>query len=224
MAWWVRRAMQCLPYSRLAVVAVSLPKLSHWQRTKAANIELIPTRRGFHEKLAEQLRGMRILFLEFGVFQGESIKYWLTLNDNPGSRFVGFDTFTGLPEKWHTNFGQVDAGSFDVGGNAPVVSDSRCSFRKGIFQDTLPVFLEGLDATSYDNIVLHLDADLYSSTLFVLAECNALIRVGTILVFDEFPSVLNEFRAFEDWAAAYQRRYTPLLATSRIEQVAIRID
>ena len=41
----------------------------------------------------------RILFLEFGVHRGDSLRQWTALNTNPDSRFVGYDSFVGLPEK-----------------------------------------------------------------------------------------------------------------------------
>lgn len=42
----------------------------------------------------------RLLFLEFGVLDGDSIRHWAGLNANPGSRFVGFDSFEGIPAAW----------------------------------------------------------------------------------------------------------------------------
>jgi len=37
-------------------------------------------------------------YLEFGVRNDDSILKWATLNNNSNSRFIGFDSFEGLPE------------------------------------------------------------------------------------------------------------------------------
>ena len=81
-----------------------------------------------------------ILFLEFGVFEGNSIRRWAKLNSHPESRFVGFDSFEGLPTKWR----QRPAGHFSTGGQPPDIDDPRVSFVKGWFHDTVPGFLDTL--------------------------------------------------------------------------------
>ena len=50
------------------------------------------------EKLADE----EINYLEFGVYQANSFKWWMNANKNAQSRFYGFDTFEGLPEAWGT--------------------------------------------------------------------------------------------------------------------------
>ena len=59
-------------------------------------------------------------YLEFGVFEGDSLRQWLQMNRHPSSRFTGFDTFTGLPEDWTSD---KRAGTFDVQGKLPQLSD-----------------------------------------------------------------------------------------------------
>jgi hypothetical protein len=144
--------------------------------------------------------------LEFGVFQGASMRLWISASDNPETRFVGFDGFEGLPETWsHLTFTD-SCGRFDTNGEIPEVNDARVRFEKGWFQETLPVFMQTFQASR--QLVIHLDADLYSSTLFVLTSLAPHITPGTVLVFDEFSSTSTcEFRAFMDYASAYRCRY-----------------
>ena len=70
-------------------------------------------------------------YLEFGVFEGASIRSWCALNQNPGSRFFGFDSFEGLPEDWHSG---KRKGAFSTGGKVPEIADPRVSFVAGGFR------------------------------------------------------------------------------------------
>jgi hypothetical protein len=161
-------------------------------------------------------------FLEFGVYRGDSIKYWMSLNALDTSRFWGFDTFTGLPESWEKFSGKVEKGSFDTGGNSPDIVDNRVVFVKGLFQNTVPAFLERYEKRN--QIIIHNDADLYSSTLYVLTQLNPILGKDAIVIFDEFYSLLHEFRALEDYCAAYSRTYRILAATQNYAQIAIRMN
>src|SRR5262249_5377639 len=53
----------------------------------------------------EGLDKLPVRYLEFGVYRGESISWWLNRLPHPDSRFTGFDTFTGLPERWRRSEG-----------------------------------------------------------------------------------------------------------------------
>lgn len=140
-------------------------------------------------------------YLEFGVHRGESFRRWMEINPHADSRFVGFDTFTGLPTDWGK---YLEQGHFDTGGETPALADGRGRFVAGLFQETLPAFL-----TSFrpgHRLVIHNDSDLYSSTLYTLTMLDRTIVPGTVLIFDEFASPLHEFRAWRDYQGAYMRR------------------
>jgi O-methyltransferase len=162
-----------------------------------------------------------IEYLEFGVFEGESILYFASLNTAPESTFFGFDTFEGLPEDWVEFSRTVKSKTFSTDGGLPKIEDERVTFMKGLFQETLPGFLKSFKSTN--QLVIHNDSDLYSATLFVLTFMDDLLIPGTVIIFDEFYSVLDEFRALEDYASAYMRSYEVLAATKNHVQVAIRL-
>lgn len=160
-------------------------------------------------------------YLEFGVYRGASIKYWSQMAVDPASRFFGFDTFTGLPEKWELGPRSMEAGHFAVD-QLPAVDDQRVTLIKGLFQDTLDDFL----ATYRRNgrMVIHCDADLYSSTLYLLSRLAPVLQPGDAIIFDEFSQPLHEFRALIDWAQAYRVDYAGLASAEEYHrQVAITI-
>lgn len=170
----------------------------------------------------EIINNTPIDYLEFGVYKGDSIQSWTNLNTSLISRFFGFDSFEGLPEEWKTFSSTFKIGTFDTGGKIPELADTRVSFIKGYFQDTLPIFLDGFNIKN--KLVLHLDADLYSSTLYVLTKMDRYIVPGTILIFDEFCSVDSEFRAFIDYVSSYRRNYEVIgYADYTYNQMAIKI-
>ena len=156
-------------------------------------------------------------FLEFGVFKGESISSWASISRHPESRFFGFDTFEGLPEDF---LSRERKGAFDVGGEIPAIDDPRVRLVKGLFQDTLPDFICGFKPEN--RIVVHLDADLYSSTLFVLIHLNKILSPGSILIFDEF-EILGEFSAFYDFTRSCYRDWRIVCSRSNRDKLAIQI-
>ena len=217
-----------LPDSTRLRYLAQLPLLEGWRRLKRPERNLFATRFELYDHLnATVLENSAIEFLEFGVYRGDSMRHWAHINTNPGSRFVGFDTFEGLPEVWRHFTETSPAGLYDTGGELPRVDDERIRFVKGLFQETLLAFLQSRGSGS-SQLVIHLDADLYSSTLYVLARCDEILTPGAIVVFDEFSAVLHEFRALEDYCASHLRRYEVLAATrsptSLFDQLAIRMS
>ena len=75
-----------------------------------------------------------------------------------------FDSFEGLPEAW----GHAAPKTFTTGGAIPAAADPRVSFVKGWFQNTLPDFLAATRLNPDRPVLVHYDADLYTSTLFIL--------------------------------------------------------
>jgi O-methyltransferase len=167
--------------------------------------------------IENEINDNAIDYLEFGVSRGVSFRWWAENIKNKNSRFFGFDTFTGLPEDW----GSFKKGDMDNNNEIPVMNDTRCSFYQGLFQQTLPSFLSTYSTGSMK--VIHMDADLYSSTLFVLTSVSPALKKGDIIIFDEFNVPMHEFKAFSEWVNSYYIKYEVLAAVNNYYQIAIRV-
>jgi hypothetical protein len=141
-----------------------------------------------------------VLYLEFGVYEGRATRYWSTTLTNPLSHLHGFDSFEGLPEAWSN---LLEKGTFSTNGRIPKIDDPRVQFYKGLFQETLPSYI----APEHEILVLNLDADLYSSTIYVLEHFASLIVPGTYLYFDEINNPDHELRAFAEFSSSSGRRF-----------------
>lgn len=156
------------------------------------------------------------MVLEFGVGAGSSLA---ALADTfPDRKVVGFDSFEGLPEDWRTGFGK---GFF---GDVEIPTSINATLVTGWFADSLPGFLE----SERDPVALvHLDADLYSSTIYVLEMLTKRIQIGTVLVFDEYfnyPGWENhEAKAFDEWLLKSGIKIEYLSYVPRHEQLAVRV-
>jgi O-methyltransferase len=167
----------------------------------------------------EALNQGPIRYLEFGVYRGDSLRLWLEGITHPGSRLVGFDTFTGLPERWRPT---EPAGHFNANGAIPDIKDPRCSFEVGLFQDTLPAFVARTDLSG--RLVVNLDADMFTSTLFVLTTLASYLKLGDLIFFDEFSCPLDEFRAFEEFVRSFRVKYEVLAAVYGYTRVCIKVQ
>lgn len=134
------------------------------------------------------------MFLEFGVSSGGSIKRIARMVTDI---VWGFDSFEGLPEDFGLGRALNPKGSFKAA--PPTDLPANVRLVKGLFQDTLPEFL-----ATHDGPIsfIHLDADLYSSTKFVLDQTkNRLDK--TVLFFDEIYGLpdyeQHEGRAFREF-------------------------
>lgn len=214
----------------LEAPAVGLTAVAYWVRfsrwcsthptPRASNGKNGKGRSWLYESVIEQesLRKKPITYLEFGVYRGDSLRMWLAGIPDPDSRFVGFDTFTGLPERWRPT---ELAGHFNANGAIPDIKDSRCSFEVGLFQDTLPAFVTR--ARLSGRLVVNLDADMFTSTLFVLTTLAPYLKSRDLIFFDEFSCPLDEFRAFEEFVQSFRVKYEAIAAVHGYTRVCIKI-
>ncbi len=167
------------------------------------------------------LGNREITYLEFGVYKGSSFNWWLHHCGHPDSRFYGFDTFEGLPEDWGSTYSRGD-----MLADMPDISDPRGSFIKGLFQQTLPGFLQDFHPAmkAGRRKIIHLDADLFSSTLFVLTSLAPYLSKGDILMFDEFNVPNHEAYAFRIFSEAYYIKTRLVGAVNNYFQVALMIE
>jgi len=143
-------------------------------------------------------RDSKLTYLDFGVWNGRSIKYFSENFINPSNIFLGLDTFEGLPEEWST--AQIEKGAYDSFGKVPIMSDERVSFYKGMFQDTHEKWLKDILLHDENTLFCHFDADIYSATLFGLTKIGSL-KKPFYCIFDQFFG--DETRALEDFKASY---------------------
>ena len=77
-------------------------------------------------------------------------------------------------------------------------NDGRAEFIRGIFQESLHPFIESnKELLQNKPKVIHLDADLFSSTIFVLSQLYPYLKKGDIIFFDEFNVANHEFLALK---------------------------
>lgn len=165
------------------------------------------------------LRNVKVdgLYLEFGVYTGDTINY---ISKGIKTTIFGFDSFQGLPEFWRDGFPQ---GEFAID-KLPKVN-KNVLLVKGLFDQTLPVFLKEYKNTPVS--YLHIDCDLYSSTTCIFQNLYDNIVSGTIIVFDEYfnyPGWENgEFLAFKEFLLKKKLTYKYLTYNNLHEQVAVII-
>jgi hypothetical protein len=139
--------------------------------------------------------------IEFGVFSGFSLdiiaKYMPV---------IGLDSFEGLPEDWREGFPK---GTFAIPEDGPSIQDvllmgPNRMVLVGEFKDTVPLLLKhGLPRLG----LVHIDCDLYSSTVTALEAVLPFIGPGTYVVFDEYhgypTSEHHEAKAWQEFCSRH---------------------
>ncbi|CAN5843557.1 hypothetical protein BH24ACT5_BH24ACT5_31860 [soil metagenome] len=136
-----------------------------------------------------------VAYLEFGVHEGASMRFFSERLRHAEARLHGFDSFEGLPEHWNA---QNPQGHFDTDGRAPTLEDDRAEFHVGWFEQTLSEFV--LDRRG--PLLVNIDCDLYSSTMTVLTTIGPSLEAGDLVYFDEFADICHEYRACKEYVSA----------------------
>jgi hypothetical protein len=155
------------------------------------------------------------LYLEFGVGRGKSIRW---IGAHADRTVYGFDSFDGIPEYWNGN----PAGAF-AQKKLPKVPDN-VKFEIGMFDSTIEPFLE----QNSDSIsLLHVDCDLYSSTVTILDALGSRLQPGAIVLFDEYYNFPrwqeHEYKAFREFVESNGVEYEYVAYSVTGQQVAVKI-
>ena len=155
---------------------------------------------------------------EFGVWKGESINFFA--KHCAEHEVFGFDSFEGLEENWSGY--RLQKGFFSTNGVMPRC-EPNVKLLKGWFEDTVPGFLNQIGEAKIS--LLHLDADTYKPTAYVLGALARNIQRGTVILFDEFFGYPNyqshEYRAWHEFLESYSFSFRYIAYTEK--QVAVEI-
>jgi hypothetical protein len=191
-----------------------------------------------HSHLNHALQKVKLTghVMEFGVYQGITLKI---ISDHFANQTVwGFDSFEGLPEPWFMKSSQPGprhpTGKFALDKEQLLLVTNQFAERNvklipGWFdQSIVPWLTHNPGPVSF----LHIDCDLYSSTIDVLNLLNDRIVPGTVIVFDEMYPWNNfdqydlwaqgEFRALGEWINNHQRTFCTLYR-SHHQQCSIEV-
>ena len=157
----------------------------------------VPSHDALYHEAAERMgRDQPVTYLEFGVADGNSLRKMVREFTHPDSLFVGYDSFVGLPEDWLIH----KRGAFSNQGKTPPIDDGRVRFVPGWFQNTFHDSLFLLLPRLSGRVLVHFDADLYSSTLFLLTSLWPHCR-DYHFIMDDF--MLDDIVALHDFSLSY---------------------
>ncbi len=155
-----------------------------------------------------------LFYIEFGVFNGKSTNLFADYVN----KLYAFDSFEGLKHDWlgHT----LPKGTFDLGKKIPNLK-KNVEPVQGWVEETLVNFLEKNNPKI--NFV-HMDLDIYESSLYVLKKIKPYLINGAIILFDELYNFtgweVGEYKALMESFEESEYRFK---AFSNDKQVVIKI-
>ena len=154
-------------------------------------------------KTACQESTFKGLHLEFGVHKGASLNCLAQMK--PKITWYGFDSFLGLQENWRGGF--YPKHFFSLKGIPPQV-ESNVKLIKGWFNETLlKFFIKHKGIISLANI----DCDTYEATQCVLANIEAHLTTGSVLLLDDYFGYVGwregTFKAWQEFIKKHKVKY-----------------
>lgn len=138
--------------------------------------------------------------IEFGVYSGYSLE--IIAHKMP---VIGLDSFEGLPEDWREGFPKGKFKKTDYLPHTP-----GAMILPGMFDTTLL----NLRKVGLPNLgLVHIDCDLYSSTITALEGVLPYIGPGTYVVFDEYHGYSGSEQHEEKAWKEFCTRHTVLAST-----------
>ena len=127
-------------------------------------------------------------FVELGVWEAKTINFIAALN--PTKKIYGCDSFEGLPEAWDKGDEILPKGAFAWKKKELPFVLPNVVLAIGWFEETLPEFSRSVLGAA-PIAFLHVDCDLYSSTVCGLKYLGKHLEDGSIIVFDDFYNYPN---------------------------------
>ena len=121
--------------------------------------------------------------IEVGVYKGGSLKYLAELF--PDRRIFGYDTFEGLPEKYHEKDEYHKPGEFsdtDLLSVGKFINSPNVRLQKGIF----PECMGFTNCINKDYALAHIDTDFYLSVKACIRWLKPRMVKGGMMVFDDY--------------------------------------
>ena len=184
-------------------------KLGRWNRSQGFVYPVrFPHRAQVFNVVAERIKDERVLYLEFGVYQGSSMRWWSKALRIPPRSCTGLTALRACRKHSMMPGENTRAAGSQPMDRSPRLDDPRVTFFKGWFNQTLPGYIPPDD----DVLVINIDADLYSSTIFVLNSLRLHFKKGTYLYMDDMSRPDHEPRAMEEFMRETGLKFRPLAA------------
>ncbi|HEX7757661.1 MAG TPA: TylF/MycF/NovP-related O-methyltransferase [Niabella sp.] len=220
------------PFRKGLLFLYNLSLLTHWihkHKKLPSNSDYFTWGRHYEKRIngfeyilgRYQLQDKAFLYMEFGVASGVSFEWWLQHARHPEAVFWGFDTFEGLPEKWGVFYKKGAMAHTEK-----VYVDGRYRLFKGVFQHTLAAVIDENRALMRQAAikVILLDADLFSSTLFVLSQLYPYLNKGDLIILDEFNVPNHEFYAVKLFQECFYVKLKPVSVLNNFYQTIFEVQ